>query len=175
MVIGRIAGFRGNAGELTVRVASGAAERWTELRHVAVRRSAEAGVESSFDVESARAYGDRLVLKLAGIDAASAAAELAGRFVVAPADEIPELPEGTHYEAQLVGLPVVDEAGKELGCIEDVLETGGTDVLVVVSHDGAEILIPFARAMVVAIDAQRVVVRLPEGLADVNQDTRARH
>jgi 16S rRNA processing protein RimM len=175
VVIGRIAGFRGTRGELTVRVASGIAARWTELRHVGLRRTPEPGDEASFTVESARAYGDRLVLKLAGIDGASAAADLSGRFVIAPADEVPELPAGTYYAARLVGLPVLDEAGRMLGRIDDIVATGGTDVLVVVTHDGAEILIPFARELMVAIDPERVVVRMPEGLGSLNDGAETGH
>lgn len=169
MVIGRVGNFRGRDGELTVRVASGAADRWTGLRRVGLRFPVESGDEARFEVESARAYGDRLVLKLRGVDNATAAADLRGRFVVAPSEDVPELPRGTHYAARLVGLPVEDALTGPVGRIVDVLATGGADVLVVEAQDGSEVLIPFAKEITVRVDAERVVVRMPEGLLDLNR------
>jgi len=161
--LGRISGFRGVHGEVTLRVASGHAERW-----VHVRRALVAGAPR--EITSARAYRDRLVLKLAGIDDASQAAALRGSEVSVLPSDLPALPEGEFWARHLVGLRVVEKAGSELGRVEDVLETGGTDLLVVRDAGGAEILVPLASAIVLAVDTVRGIVEvdLPEGLRDLN-------
>ncbi len=153
-------------------MASGDAGRWTGLRNVLVapreeRGSGRPGRPGRFEVEGCRAYGDRLVLKLRGVDDPSAASALRGGLVLAPADQVPPLPSGTHYVARLAGLEVQDPEGNRLGRVEDVLPTGGTDVLVVRDPDGAELLIPMAAGIVISIEEPtRIVVQLPEGLRE---------
>lgn len=123
-------------------------------------------------VSACRAYRDRLVLKLEGVDSPTAAAELGGMAVFAPADEVPALPDGEYWMARLRGMDVVDPRGGHLGRVEDVLETGGTDLLSVKDDAGREVLVPLARQIVLAVseDARSIVVDLPEGLAELNRD-----
>ncbi|HKB17133.1 MAG TPA: hypothetical protein VKF62_13790, partial [Planctomycetota bacterium] len=127
--LGRVAGHRGAGGEITVRVASGEALRWVHLRRVLLDGD-------PFDVEETRAYGDRLVLKLRGVDGAGAAAALRGRQVAAPPEEVPILPEGRYWVSRLLGARVADETRGDLGTVEDVVETGGTDLLLVREASG---------------------------------------
>jgi 16S rRNA processing protein RimM len=168
--VGRVSGFRGPAGELTVKVASGEAGRWTGLTAVLVGEpdgeDANGGERVRFEVERSRAYRDRLVLKLKGVDDPTRADSLKGRWVFAPSEQIPALPPGVYWVERLVGLDVVDERGEPLGKIEDVIATGGADLLVVRGPRGAELLVPLAESIVLEIGepAGPVVVRLPEGL-----------
>jgi 16S rRNA processing protein RimM len=168
-VFGRVSGFRGNKGEFTVRVVSGDAARWTHVRRVFLQGPGGATVRPG-EVESARAYNDRLVLKIRGVDEAGAAEALKGFEVCASPDDVPGLPDGMHWIARLVGTQVRDGRGAALGRVADVIETGGTDLLSVVGDDGAEILIPLAEGIVTGIDesAGVVTVTLPEGLRELN-------
>src|SRR5262249_12811134 len=108
ILLGRISGFRGGHGEVTVRVASGRAERWVHLTRALV-----GGAERT--IASSRAYRDRLVLKFAGIDDASQADALRGSEVSVRADDLPVLPDGEFFAQQLVGLEVVERDGARLG------------------------------------------------------------
>lgn len=169
--MGKVSGFRGVAGELTVRVLSGDAGRWTGLRSVLVSEpewgNARDGGKASFEVERCRAYRDRLVLKLKGIDDASGAEALKGRWVLAPAEQVPALPRGVYWVERLVGLDVVGERGEFWGKVEDVAATGGVDLLVVRRPGGEELLVPMAEGIVLEIGEPSgpVLVRLPDGLA----------
>ncbi len=174
MRVGRIAGFRGSRGEVTVRVPSGDASRWAGLKRVLLVGPPEGGTEEprEMEVEAARAYRDRLVLALRGVDGASEAAALRGFFVEAPAGEVPTPPEGTYFVGRLLGLETVDEREGPVGVVADVLETGGVDVLVLRTEEGAEVLVPLAREIVVSVDERRgrITVRMPEGLSGLNRD-----
>ena len=79
-------------------------------------------------------------------------------------DERAVLPEGEFYVDQLLGLPVVTDAGKSLGLLTDVLNTPANDVYVT---DGGA-LIPVADDFIVKVDleAGRIVVRDVPGLLD---------
>jgi 16S rRNA processing protein RimM len=163
---GRITGFRGNRGELTVRVASGNAERWVGLTRVLV----EPG-DVEYEVEGSRAYRDRLVLKLRGVEDAGTADALRGKDVAAPPGQVPSLAEGVYYQQQLLGLDVVDERGGSVGVIEDVVDTGGTSLLEVRRESGRKLLVPMAGGIVLDVDlpGRRVRVRLLEGLEDLEE------
>ncbi len=178
--VGRVTGFRGNAGEMTVRVASGEAGRWTGLTTVLVGEPDRDGAPGAglerFEVECSRAYRDRLVLKLKGVDDPGRADALKGAWVLAPAEQVPELPPGSYWVERLVGLGVVDTDGKPLGEVEDVMPTGGVDLLVVRGPGGGELLVPLAESIVLEIrePAGPVVVRLPEGL-ELDESGRGEH
>ena len=166
---GRVVGPRGRSGEVTVKVVSGEAGRWTSVGAVVL--AVPGAPPRRLTVEAARAYRDRLVLKLAGIDDPGAAAALRGAATWAEGAEVPALPEGVHWVARLIGAEVVEESGDPLGRVRDVEPTGGADLLHVVGPDGDEVLVPCAREIVRHVDvaAGRIVVRLPQGLRDINR------
>jgi 16S rRNA processing protein RimM len=68
--------------------------------------------------------------------------------------------------ADLIGLPVQDEAGQVIGAIVNVPNYGGGDLLEIApAPHGATALLPFTKEFVpvVEIAQKRVVVALPEG------------
>lgn len=170
--LGRVVGHRGLGGELTVRLFKGDAEHWTGLARIWIGDSdgAEGDV---YEIEASRAYRDRLVVKLSGIDDATRAAGLKGKRARAFAGDAPELPEGVFYSASLVGMDVLDEQGERIGSVSDVVPTGGADILVVQrpGESGPEVMIPLAREIVLEVDEAegKMTVRLPDGLLDLNK------
>lgn len=165
-------GRRGTAGEFTARVASGEAQRWTGLTRVKVRFGN--GEAEEHDVESARAYRDRLVLKLVGVDDVEHAERFRGADLTVDLGDAPALPDGEYWLDDLLGRAVIDENDDVLGTVEDIAETGGGEVLVVRGRrrDGDEILIPLVRVFVEGIeeDTGRLRVRIPDDLRDLNRD-----
>ncbi|MGH8558114.1 MAG: ribosome maturation factor RimM [Methylococcales bacterium] len=112
-----------------------------------------------FSVEEGKWHGKTAVVKLAGIDTREDAARLVGRAIFVERDELPELPENEYYWADLVGLAVCTEDGVSLGLIEDLMETGANDVLVV--RGDHERLIPFVQKEIVKLvdlEQRRMVV-----------------
>lgn len=162
VTVGRVRGHRGNAGEITVDINAADAELWTELTEFHVG-------ETPFAVESSRSYGDKLVLKLAGLEDASAAAALKGQSVSVAREQI-ELDDDQWLNDDLTGVAVF-EAGERLGEVRAVLPTAGADLLEVAREQGEPLLIPLVEAIVLEIDleAGRIEVRLPEGLRELNR------
>jgi len=172
LVLGRVSGFRGNHGEVTVKVVSGDAARWAHLSRVALGGAGPGAKAGTRKVESARAYRDRLVLKLAGIDDASDAAALRGMDVLALADDIPRLPKDVYWVERLVGARVKDAVLGDIGLVMDVVETGGIDLLVVKDSGGVETLVPLSKNFVTEIDesSETILLALPEGLRGLNAE-----
>jgi 16S rRNA processing protein RimM len=172
LVLGRVSGFRGNHGEITVKVVSGDAERWVHLNQVVVHGSGGGVAEAPRKVESVRAYRDRLVLKLAGVNDANDAAALRGSDVLAPAEAVPRLPQDVYWVSRLVGMRVTDAKSGDVGRVVDVMDAGGRDLLLVKDDDGLETLIPMVKEFVTEIDeaAGTIQLALPEGLRELNAD-----
>ena len=159
---------------MTVRVPSGDAAFWQELSRVWVGPERAVDEGRFYDVEHGRAYRNRLVLKLAGLDDPSAVERLRGQSVMAAADDAPSLDEDVHYVVRLVGMEVEDEGGTVLGRVKDIMPTGGVDLLVVTSptdDEGRETLIPLAREIVIEVceERGRIRIRPPAGLLELNR------
>jgi len=171
-VLGKVSGFRGNLGEITVRVVSGDAARWAELHRVVLSGAGPGAPAGSRQVDSARAYRDRLVLKLAGVDDASGAAALRGCDVLVVAEDVPQLPKGVYWVERLVGAQVKDAVLGNVGRVTDVVATGGIDLLVVKDAAGVETLVPMAGEFVKDVDesAGTILVALPAGLRGLNDE-----
>ena len=117
-------------------------------------------------VERQRLHGDRVILKLAGIDDRTAAEAMRGALVRVPIEQAVELPPGSYFWHEIVGLRVQDTRGRALGTVAEVLATGSNDVYVVRSAEG-ELLLPAIKDVVRAIDREHGVmtVELIPGLA----------
>jgi 16S rRNA processing protein RimM len=110
----------------------------------------------------------------------SDAESIAGQEVIVPEEERLPLDDESVYISELVGCTIYDGVAV-VGVVEDVqfptTPDGGrrlTDaapLLVVRSVEGDEVLIPFARAFLVAMDtdAKRIDMSLPLGLVEVNR------
>ena len=97
-----------------------------------------------------------------------------------PRPERLPLEDDSVYISELAGCAVYD-GSRLVGTVEDVQFAMTPDgarriedaapLLVVLSDDGEEILIPFAKAFLVTVDteAKRIEMALPEGLVEVNR------
>lgn len=114
--MGRVGRPHGLRGDFVVEHASDAPERFAPGARVYVGR------EPATVVESKRAGGGRLVVRLDRPVERGAALEL-------PADELPAPEAGSYYAFQLVGLAVAEEGGRELGRVQEVEPGVANDVL----------------------------------------------
>jgi 16S rRNA processing protein RimM len=140
LVLGYISGLHGVQG--WVKVFS-----YTDPRDNILNYSPWELAGRSLKVEHGRIQGKGLVAKLSGIDDRDAAAVLLGAEIKVARERLPPLPEGEYYWADLCGLRVFDQAGRCLGVVDHLLETGANDVLVVKGE--REILIPLVFGPVV--------------------------
>jgi 16S rRNA processing protein RimM len=114
-----------------------------------------------------RRHRDGLLLSLEGITDRDAADPFRDLLVHVSIEDAVPLDHGEHYLFELLGLQVVTEEGRELGTLDDVIETGANDVFVVNGPHG-EVLLPDIPQVVRQIDVPggRIVVRLLDGLLD---------
>ena len=92
-----------------------------------------------------------------------------------PCNGLVDLPEGSYYIFELVGLTVRTRNGRTIGIVRDVVWTGGTPLLAIEPGEGKgpaareEILLPAARSICTAIDLASgwITIDPPEGLLEL--------
>lgn len=117
-------------------------------------------------LEEVKESGEALLVKFKGLDDREQAERLKGRKLLVTPDEIGEPPRDHLWEHQLIGLEVITTEGRRLGEVEEVLETGANDVLVV--RGDKENLIPMIKEVMVDVDLEegRMIIKPPPGLLE---------
>jgi len=166
--VARAVRIRGLKGEIVAELLTDFPERFEAIDRLIA--SSPTGQRSSFELEEFWFQKDRVVLKLAGVDSIEAAEALVGyEFCVPEADRVP-LNENEYYDFELEGCLVRDVRGREIGKVQRVLKTGGTEILEIVTENSSTVLVPLAESIVTDIDirAKQIVVDPPEGLLELS-------
>jgi len=159
---------RGLGGEVLARFHADDPSRLDEVGAVEIVGPGGAVIASR--LEGWKRCGERVVLKLEGIDTVEAARGLAGSEIrVAPGPARARLPEGRYFAYEIEGLQVVARSGETLGVVTRLLRPAG-QTLLVVRGAGGEFLVPMVASICVEIDVERgrIVVDPPEGLIELN-------
>lgn len=173
VLLARLVRTQGRHGELIADILTDFPERFAERTRVWLMPPDAKTPPREAEVERHWLHKGRIVLKLAGIDSISDATSLRGWHVAIPRAARAPLSDDAVYVADLIGCRVIDEANGavDLGPVLDVerSESGAADLLVL-KRDDEELLIPFAKAYLIAIDldARVVRMRLPVGLTQLN-------
>ena len=147
--IGRVLHAHGTEGEVVVHPYLNDMIYYDRLRQVTIGR--KDGQLQAYRVQQVRTAGERLLVQLDACSSSEAARPLSGADLYAPRDELPPPGAGEFYWFDLEGLAVYTQEGDFLGRVEDFFPTGSNEVLVV--RDGArEILLPFIKDVILAVD-----------------------
>lgn len=162
ILIGKIVNVVGLKGEVKVYCYTDRKERFEELEHIWLD-------EQVYDIQGVRYQGNVAILKLKGIGDRNAAEAQRGKGVYMAESDLTELPEGTYYVRDLIGISVVDEMGKNLGTVTDVIQNSAQDLYEVKTQDGKKIWIPAVKEFVLGIHMEEKImnVKLPKGLMDL--------
>ncbi|MBC8535170.1 ribosome maturation factor RimM [Feifania hominis] len=120
-------------------------------------------------VKSARVHKGQVLFHFEGYDTVERAQSLLRQVVYFDRDDV-ELPEGSYFVQDLMGLAVVDvDTGENYGRITEVRQTGANDVYFVKNDEGREVLIPAIAQVVVETDPAGGVMKIRplEGLFDL--------
>lgn len=161
VVLGRLADPYGIRGWLRLHAFGDDPLSWAEMPVWWIAREGEPWRECA--LKGLKAHGDGLVVLLDGVPDRSAAEAMKGVLVGAPREALPTTDSDEYYWADLIGLAVVNSAGERLGKVASLIETGANAVLRVVGDDGAERLLPFVAAVVLAVEKEAGLIRVEWG------------
>jgi 16S rRNA processing protein RimM len=168
LTVGRIGKPQGIRGEVTVEVRTDAPEVRFADGAVLFTDPEERG---PLTVESSRDQNGRLIVTFAGVPDRNAAEALRDTMLLVDASDVPPSDDPDEFhDTQLMGLRADLIDGSALGEVTDVLHLPHGDVLVVRRGEGAEVLVPFVKAIVPDVDVAggRLVVDPPDGLLDLD-------
>ena len=153
VVIGKAGAPHGLRGEVRVIPLTDFPGRFESLREVFIG-------ERVFHVEHVHYHRQFVLLTLAECTSREAAAKLTGELLRVAREDAAPLAEGEFYTFDIIGLAVLDMAGKRLGEVTNVLKTGSNDVYVVKKPDGADLLVPALKKVVREINIAEGFLRV---------------
>jgi len=150
LLLGTIVKPQGVRGEVKLHHETDDPERFYDLKTIFLRNG---DVYTPIQVLAARVNGNDAFLTLEGIDDRDAAEKLRDQAVYIDREHARELNEGEVFIADMLGLTAVDSLGREVGVLKNVLQNGGTDVLVFDTPRGP-MMAPFLKRLVCELDVE---------------------
>ena len=159
--IGKVVNTHGIRGELKIQPWCDEPSVYDELEYIYI------GGEK-FNITRSRYHKNCEIVAVEGIDNINDAELLRNKVVTVEREMLGELPDGTYYIADIIGLEVRLSDGRVLGEIEDVISTGSNDVYQVKRDGKKPALIPVIDDVVdeVNIDEGYVLITPMKGLID---------
>ncbi len=103
------------------------------------------------------------IARFAEVADRTAAEAMRGTVLTVPRETLPPLEDGEFYHADLIGLPVVTDAGDAIGHVKDVANYGATDIVEITldpppAKGMKTIMVPLIPAAVPEWDENRLVI-----------------
>lgn len=161
--VGVITSPHGVQGEVKVFPTTDDPKRFKRLKEVILTLRTE---ERKAEIEQVKFLKQMVILKLRGVDSRDEAEKLRQCSLYVPREQAVLLQKDEYFIADLLGMKVLDEEEKELGLLQDVLQTGANDVYVIRMTDGRELLLPAIRECILKVRVEEgfMKVHVLEGL-----------
>lgn len=161
--VGVITTTHGVRGEVKVYPTTDGPERFLELDYVLLDTGKEL---RKLEIKNVKFFKNLVILKFKGVDNINDIEKYKGRDLWIPREEGQELEEDEYYIADLLGMSVILEDGREFGTLKDVMETGANDVYIIDSAEHGEVLLPAIRECILDVDLEKNVmtIHLMKGL-----------
>lgn len=149
LVVGRIGRAHGVRGEATIEIRT---DNPDARFYIGAKLETDPKEKGPLTIRDIKLHSGTLLLSFEGFDDRTAIERLRNVLLLADVDPAEaNTSEDDFHFSQIVDCSVVDELGKELGVVIDVLRLPAQDTLVV-KFDGQEVLVPFVKAYVPTID-----------------------
>lgn len=165
VVVGRVGRAHGVRGYVVVGVRTDEPE---SRFAVGARLDTDPAAVGPLEVAAVRCHSGELLVRFEGVTDRTTAEGLRGTWLEVDSSSLAPLPGPDEFrDTDLIGLSVRTADGAGVGEVTDVLHYG-QDILSVRPPAGADILVPFVKAIVTEVDvaAGVIVVDPPPGLID---------
>ena len=164
--VGIIASTHGVRGEVKVYPTTDDPRRFRRLKEVVLDTGRE---KLNLEIEGVKFFKQFVILKFKGLDNINDIEKYRQKSLYVTSKNAVRLQRDEYFIADLIGLKVQDEDGKELGTVKDVIETGANDVYEVEMADGKSLLLPAIKQCILNVDVENgtMQVHVLEGLLDL--------
>ena len=159
--IGKVVNTHGIRGELKIQPWCDDPAIFDELEYIYIGGK-------KYNITRSRFHKTCEIVAVEGINNINEAELLKNKIVTIEREMLGELPEGTYYIADIIGLEVRSTNGNILGGIDNVISTGSNDVYEVKREGKKPLLLPVIDEVIneVNLSDGYVSVTLIKGLAD---------
>ena len=164
--VGIITSTHGVRGEVKVYPTTDDPRRFRRLKEVVLDTDKE---KMNLEIEGVKFFKQFVILKFKGLDNINDIEKYRQKSLYVTRKNAVRLQRDEYFIADLIGLKVQDEDGKELGTVKDVIETGANDVYEVEMTDGKSLLLPAIKQCILNVDVENgtMQVHVLEGLLDL--------
>ena len=164
--VGIITSTHGVRGEVKVYPTTDDPRRFRRLKEVVLDTGKE---KMNLEIEGVKFFKQFEILKFKGLDNINDIEKYRQKSLYVTRKNAVRLQRDEYFIADLIGLKVQDEDGKELGTVKDVIETGANDVYEVEMADGKSLLLPAIKQCILNVDVENgtMQVHVLEGLLDL--------
>ena len=164
--VGIITSTHGVRGEVKVYPTTDDPRRFRRLKEVVLDTGKE---KMNLEIEGVKFFKQFVILKFKGLDNINDIEKYRQKSLYVTRKNAVRLQRDEYFIADLIGLKVQDEDGKELGTVKDVIETGANDVYEVKMADGKSLLLPAIKQCILNVDVENgtMQVHVLEGLLDL--------
>ena len=164
--VGIITSTHGVRGEVKVYPTTDDPRRFRRLKEVVLDTGKE---KMNLEIEGVKFFKQFVILKFKGLDNINDIEKYRQKSLYVTRKNAVRLQRDEYFIADLIGLKVQDEDGKELGTVKDVIETGANDVYEVEMADGKSLLLPAIKQCILNVDVENgtMQVHVLEGLLDL--------
>ena len=164
--VGIITSTHGVRGEVKVYPTTDDPRRFRRLMEVVLDTGKE---KMNLEIEGVKFFKQFVILKFKGLDNINDIEKYRQKSLYVTRKNAVRLQRDEYFIADLIGLKVQDEDGKELGTVKDVIETGANDVYEVEMADGKSLLLPAIKQCILNVDVENgtMQVHVLEGLLDL--------
>lgn len=164
--VGIITSTHGVRGEVKVYPTTDDPRRFRRLKEVVLDTGKE---KMNLEIEGVKFFKQFVILKFKGLNNINDIEKYRQKSLYVTRKNAVRLQRDEYFIADLIGLKVQDEDGKELGTVKDVIETGANDVYEVEMADGKSLLLPAIKQCILNVDVENgtMQVHVLEGLLDL--------
>ena len=164
--VGIITSTHGVRGEVKVYPTTDDPRRFRRLKEVVLDTGRE---KLNLEIEGVKFFKQFVILKFKGLDNINDIEKYRQKSLFVTRKNAVRLQRDEYFIADLIGLKVQDEDGKELGTVKDVIETGANDVYEVEMADGRSLLLPAIKQCILNVDVENgtMQIHVLEGLLDL--------
>ena len=137
--------------------------RFDDLKTVYVKLKKQ---ESKLEIEEVKYQKNMVLIKFKGIETVEQAELLRNSYIEIDRSQAIPLEKDEYFIADLLGLDVYLDTGEKLGILDDIYNTGGSDIYVVKNELGKQFLLPYIDDVVKNIDLEngKITVHIIDGL-----------
>ncbi len=161
--VGKITNTHGIKGDIKVLPLTDYMERFEELEWVYID-----GYKDKFYIKSVKYKPTTVILSFKGYDNINLVEKFKDKYLLIDDTQRRDLPEDTHYIADIIGLDVYNVENEYIGKVKDIIQTGPNEIYLIKCKDNKEIMIPSVKEFIpeVSVEEGKIIIDPIEGMIE---------